>query len=362
MIDKLDPKNLNIGRPSTYAFIIHTILERGYVKLTDIQGIEKESLILKWEGGSKIEEDKKTICLGKEKEKFVPTDLGIMVTNFLTKNFTEIMDYKFTADMEKKLDQIAAGKAKYPAVMKKFYEEFHPMVENLKGQKVEKIETELGVHPETGNKIVATTAKFGPVVKMCPEKGKCLYAPIREPLTLKNITLEDALKLFEYPKFLGNYNGDKVMLNRGQYGFYLVVGDKKIPVESDTITLDEAITAIKKREPMLTLKSDTKVYKVLEGPYGKYIKIDDLVQPKGRSSKSYNVTLPPDTDVSNLTLEKIQEIITNYYNDKKAKRGTKSSSTPKQTGGKSGKKAVPKTKKTAVTGKKRAAKKTAAKK
>lgn len=348
LIDKLDPKNLNIGRPSTYAFIINTILERGYVKLIDIPGIEKESISLTWNGDNKIVEDKKTVCLGKEKNKFVPTDLGIMVTDFLIKNFKEIMDYKFTADMEKKLDQIASGKAKYGIVMKQFYNEFHPLVEELKGQKVQKEETELGVHPETGYKIVATTAKFGPVVKMCPEKGKCIYAPIKEPLTIKTITLEDALKLFEYPKYLGKYEGQKVMLNRGKFGFYLVVGDKKMPVESDKISLEEAIVAIKKREPVKTFESETKSYKILDGPYGRYVKVEDLKPPKGRKPTTYNVTLPVDIDVETLTVDKIQEIINNYYTELKAKRGMKKKEV--QTGGK---KAVPKKKKSAVVKKKK---------
>lgn len=314
LIDKLDPKNLNIGRPATYASIISKILEREYVKVVDIPGVEKDSLTLTWNGtDNEIIEEAEKVILGKEKNKFTPTHLGTLVTNFLLHYFPKIMDYKFTSGMEDKLDDIANGDLVWNEVLKEFYDEFHPLVMNNWAKKAEvedKYTKLLGCDPKTGNEIYATMAKFGPVVKQIPKIGKPKYAPIKEPLLLESVTFNDAIKLFEFPKLLGKYEKNKVLLNKGEYGFYITMGSFKFSVDKENITLNEVIELIKSKQKkaLAQFESDSKIFLVLEGPYGKYINVSD-----NKTKKKYNISLPKDEDVKNLTLVKIQSIISSFY-------------------------------------------------
>jgi len=227
------------------------------------------------------------------------------------------MDYKFTADMEDKLDDVAGGKIKHTNVLSEFYEDFHPIVEGLYKSKPvieDKYTRVLGNDPETGQQIVATIGKYTPLVKKIISASKSLKAPIKEPLTLENITLEDALKLFEYPKVLGKYKNREITLNRGKYGLYIKYGTDSFSVQNEDIKMEEIKEMIDKRAPLAQLKSDTKTYIVLTGPYGRYIKISD-----SKTKKSFNVALPEDVDVSNLTVEKIQEIVDNYFKYKRSR-------------------------------------------
>lgn len=322
LVDKLDPKNLNIGRPSTYAFIINTILDRGYVKKEDISGFERDSLTLTWNGKDKIEEDIKKIIIGKENNKFVPTSLGNVVNTFLMSAFPKIMDYKFTANMEEQLDEIAEGKLKYVYVVDNFYKEFHPLVEKYIKEKSlveEKYTKKLGKDP-TGAEIIATIAKFGPVVKLIsPSSSKPIYAPIKEPLTLETITLDDALKLFEYPKFLGKYKNKNIILNKGQYGLYITYGKDRYAIEEGKtdVSLEDAEKIIESKKPLVEFKTENKVYSVLKGPTGNYIKIVD--NSKKHMKKTYTVSLPLDIDIKTLTIEKIQNIIEEHWLKQKQK-------------------------------------------
>ena len=321
LVKRLDPKDLNIGRPSTYATIINKIIMREYVKKTDLAGVEKDILTLTWAGSAKeINEEKGKITLGKEKNKFVPTHLGIMVTNFLIAYFSKIMDYKFTASMEDKLDEIAAGEIKWYKVMKEFYDEFHPLVLKVLQSKTiieDKYTRVIGKDPETGIDIIATMGKYGPMIKICVSASKCKYAPIKEPLTIETITLDDALKLFEFPKELGKYEKKKVLLNKGQYGYYITVGESKdklkFPVDDPDISLEDVIEKIKEKEKykLGTFKGEGKLYEILEGPYGKYIKITDT-----KTKKKTNVKLPEGTDIATLTVDKIKEIITQSFRNR----------------------------------------------
>jgi DNA topoisomerase-1 len=363
LINKLDPKNLNIGRPATYGPIIEKILEKDYVKLMDIEGEIKESIIMEWDG-KKIKETIEKVNVGKEKNRMVPTSLGLLVNDFLMKYFPDIMDYKFTAGMEENLDAIAEGKEKWTSVLKDFYKKFHPIVEQISKLKTtvkdEKNRT-LGNHPETNAEIIATIGKYGPMLKMCITKSKCIYAPIKAPLTIESITLEEALILFEFPKNLGKYNGMEIILNKGKFGLYITYGDKKISLNKkltkeekeekeekeknkeekeekeknkedkeevevlfdENITFDEAVELIKERtKDILWSERDNKIiYEVREGPYGKYIKITDTASKKIK--KSFNVKLPPDTKIEELTLEKIKFIITNNKTNRYAKKDNK---------------------------------------
>ncbi|QKF94073.1 DNA topoisomerase IA subunit omega [Fadolivirus algeromassiliense] len=317
LVAKLDPDNLNIGRPATYGAIIEKIIERCYIESKDTLGVEVDSLVLTWNNNSSednISENTNKIVLGKEKNKFVPTHLGILVTNFLLSYFPNIMDYQFTATMEDKLDEIANGNLEWNNVLKDFYDEFHPLVLNilLKNPEIEDKYTKLlGADPKSGGEIYATMAKYGPVVKLVQKAGKPKYAPIKEPLTLESIKIDDALKLFEYPKELGKYERKKVLLNRGQYGFYITVGTQRISVDNENITLIDAIEAIKNKttnKALNTFTSGTRVYSILDGQYGKYVNVFD-----GKTKKKFNVSLPKDEDVDNITLDRINEIIKNKF-------------------------------------------------
>ena len=315
LVKELSPEHLNIGRPSTYSTIIEKIQDRNYVKKEDINGFEKEKVILRWNGKKIIEENEK-IMLGKEINKFIPTDLGKVVTEFLVSNFKEIMDFEFTADMEVKLDNIAEGKISSKKVLSLFYDKFHPLVEELK-KKTKELKNEhtreLGKHPN-GFDIIATIARFGAVVKMCnPENKKdCVFAPIKEPLTIETITLDDAIKLLEYPKKLGEYEGKEVKLMKGKFGFYIKHGkenvsfDNKENSDENKITLEKAIEFIKeKQKGKLWEDIDKKgtTYTALEGKFGKYVKV------KPTKGKSRNVKIPDDLDVKDLTIDKVIELL-----------------------------------------------------
>jgi DNA topoisomerase-1 len=325
LVNKLDPKNLNIGRPSTYATIIEKILEKKYVQIKDIFGEEKDSLLLEWKNGEqKINENINKITLGKEMNKFVPTSTGILVNDFLIKNFPDIMDYKFTAGMEEKLDDIAESKAKWKKVLEEFYKKFHVVVEKMLAQKTSMKDENarvIGKHPTTGEEIVATLGKFGPMLKMCKNKSNCVYAPIKEPLTMETITLKDALKLFEWPKDLGEYKGESVMLYKGEFGLYLKYKGKNITLSKSEELKDKTDISLKDVTKLidevmakyLWEKLDGKqLYLVLEGPYGKYIQVSNTAIKK----KPMNVPLPKDTDLSKLTLEQVKEIINNKFKRK----------------------------------------------
>lgn len=332
LVNKLDPKNLNIGRPATYASIITKIHEREYVKDINVQGVEKNSVTIILTPERKIETNKMTIIIGNETNKIVPTSLGIMVTKFLVDNFPEMMDYQFTSHMEDSLDEIANGSLNWVKVMNDFYDRFHPIVEKVKKETKELVKKNIriiGKHPETNQEIVATIRRYGPVVEM-KKDSKYIRAPIKEPLTLETITLNDALKLFEYPKLIGKYEGVDILLNRGKYGHYITYDKEKISIGDETdITLDQAITAIKERKSKFLWEGadNGKIYKILNGPYGVYVNISG----KGMK-KATNVKLPKDINIGELTIEKLKDIITERYATKKTYRGKKKSSVA--TGGK----------------------------
>ena len=316
LMDKLDPKNLNIGRPATYVNIIDTILDRNYIKIGDLPGTEFNSLNLSWSPtDAEITEETNIVTLGKEKTKYIPTHLGIMVTYYLIQNFPKIMDYQFTAQMEDKLDDIACGDAVWIDVLKEFYNEINPLVMNINFNKPEieaKYTKLLGVDPQTGCEIYSTLAKFGPVYKLMVKSGKPKIAPIKEPLTLETATFEDGLKAFEYPKDLGKYNKKKIELQTGQFGFYLIYGTQKISVgDKNNITFAEAVEVIKGKQQsdLGTFTSGTRVYVVLDGKFGKYVKVTD-----SKTKKDFSVSLPKNEDIPKLTLERINEIISLRFN------------------------------------------------
>jgi DNA topoisomerase-1 len=318
LINKLDVKNLNIGRPSTYASIITKIQERNYVKKQDVQGLKKTINTYELNKDKEnIETSDEIIYIGQEKNKFVPTELGITITEFLNKYFSDIMDYTFTAKMEKNLDLIAKGELSRVDCLKEFYNVFEKNLKNVKSSNVQnefknKNTRILGIHPETKQEISATLARYGWVVKMKKE-DKFVYAPIREPLTPETITLNDAIILFEYPKNLGNYKDIQVILNKGRFSLYLTYGSEKISVTENNINLKDAIELIKinKEKYLLVIENKDYIYKILDGKFGKYINVN----PTKKTLKKFNVKLPKEYDENDkyktLTIDQIKEIINN---------------------------------------------------
>jgi DNA topoisomerase-1 len=333
IVKKLE--ELGIGRPATYVSILNKLFERNYIKKGDVEGIKKEitNYHIKSDMNKhimKIFQEDDTIFLGKETNKIIATDLGTIVNNFLLEHFPDIMDYQFTAQMEDKLDDIAQGKLIWHKVIKDFYKDFHPIVESLLENKnlLEQYTRIIG-EDEDGNKIEATMAKYGPVVRRKIDK-KYQVAPIKEPYTIETITLNAALELFKYPKIVGEYKNEDILLQRGKYGFYLIYKkDIKIPVKDEDISLEDAIELIKDKEsniikelsisvPTTATTSTTKngksakskkiKVKILNGPYGPYLQIDKAGKP-GSKKKKTNYKIPQEKNPNELTEEEILEII-----------------------------------------------------
>ena len=183
------------------------------------------------------------------------------------------MDYKFTANLENKLDEIVDGKKKWVNVLHDFWNDFNPKIENLTKTKI-KLNTGrlLGDHPDNGCEIFATIARYGPVVKMIIN-DETKYAGIDKPLTIDNITLNQAIKLFEYPKTLGIYNSMLITLNKGKYGLYIKYNDKSYPTKKEIHVLEEAINIIKdkNKDIIKEIKIKNKIYQIKNGRYGPYI-------------------------------------------------------------------------------------------
>jgi len=317
LVKKLDPDNLNIGRPATYASIITKIQDKDYVNKVDHPGVEKtvQKIQLK---KNKITEESDKIIIGKENGKLTPTNMGKIVTGFLMANFPGIMDYKFTAAMEVSLDEIASGQKEWVKLMKLFYDDFHKTVTNLgknTGNIMDANKREIGLDGG-GNKIVATVRKFGPVVLLLDkETGKTInIAPIKVPLTIESITKSDAIGLFAFPKLLGRYNRYEVKLNRGKYGLYAKYGDENISLNSlvnkdaDSITLDDVIKLIQERDSKyLWSGKEGKIhYLVMDGKYGRYINVTDKSK---KTSKPLNIKLDETLDPKKLTLESVKKIV-----------------------------------------------------
>jgi len=330
LVNKLDPSNLNIGRPSTYASIISKILERSYVKVEkNIAGRITEALSYKLKPNMPLEKVISKITLGQETNKFVPTFLGNQVTNFLEKNFTKLMDYNFTANLEESLDDIAEGKINWLAILKPFYIDLHNQINAVQASNIEpaSLGKYIGEQPITQYKIYANVSKYGEILKLVPDKGKTIIAPIKPPYNLETITLEEACAIFKYPKNLGKYNRKMVILKKGQYGFYITWGkdnislaekpnlnlnlnlnldrDSSSAIQPDNITLENAIKYIEAKQKTNIFEETDKTtnikYTILNGPYGLYIK---LVYP---NKKTANVKLPPNIDIKTVSLDIIKE-------------------------------------------------------
>ena len=326
-------EELGIGRPSTYAPTISTIQNRGYVVKEEREGILRDYNELSLINGELIDEVKSEKT-GYEKGKLFPTDIGILVNNFLIKYFDDILDYNFTATVEKEFDQIADGEVEWNKMIKSFYKGFHDKVVDTK-ENAERFSGErlLGKDPKTGQNIYAKIGKYGPIVQMgeTTDEEKPKFAGIQKPLTLADITLEDALELFRFPRDLGEYEGKKVVVAVGRFGPYVRHDSLffSIPkVESPLhVTLERAIELIeakrqKDRENTIQVFAEDPEVKVLNGRFGPYI-----------NYKKKNYKIPKTTDPASLSLADCMELIAKSPAKKKA-GGKKKTTAKKKTAAK----------------------------
>ncbi|MBB1539336.1 MAG: type I DNA topoisomerase [Prevotella sp.] len=320
-------EELGIGRPSTYAPTISTIQQREYVQKGDKKGEERSYVINTLKGSTIITRNKKEM-VGSEKGKLLPTDIGIVVNDFLQKNFPDIMDYNFTAKVENQFDQIAEGKEEWKAMMQKFDKTFEPVVENVIQQRSEHKagERQLGVEPQTGKPVFVKIGRFGPVVQIgsADDEEKPRFSQLPKDKSIETITLDEALELFKLPRILGDYEGSEISIGVGRFGPY-VLHDKKyvsLPKGQDpmTISLDAAIELIeekRKQEKERHIKAfdeDPKL-ELLKGRYGPYLSYD---------GKNYHIDkkLQDRALAGDMEYAECMEIIKNAP-EPKAKRGRK---------------------------------------
>ncbi|KAB5489464.1 type I DNA topoisomerase [Muricauda hadalis] len=282
LVKKLE--ELGIGRPSTYAPTISTIQNRGYVEKGSVEGTERKYFQLVLEKG-KVAEEQLTEMVGSDKGKLVPTDIGMIVNDFLVSNFTKILDYNFTAQVEEDFDEIATGEEDWQQMMKNFYKDFHPNVleveENAERASGERI---LGVDPKSGRQVAARLGRFGPMVQIgtVEEEEKPLFASLLPDQSIGTITFEEAMELFQLPRQLGEYKGEEVEANVGRYGPYVRFGKKFISLDAGEsafdVDLDRAIELIKEKEkadaPIATYEG--KEVTKGKGRFGPFIKWDGM--------------------------------------------------------------------------------------
>jgi len=305
-------EELGIGRPSTYAPTITTVQNRNYVVKEDRPGVERKYKVLELKKGE-IREGVKIEITGAEKNKLFPTDIGIVVNDFLIDNFSQIMDFNFTADVEKEFDAIADGKKVWNEMIDKFYKPFHKRVENAT-QNAERSKGEriLGVDPKTGKQVSVKIGRFGPLAQLGEASNedsaeKPQFSSLRAGQHLETITLEEALDLFKLPRELGDFEGKKVTVAIGRFGPYVRHDNKFASLEKDddpySVNLGRAIELIEaKREKDLkavlkTFEEDADL-QVLNGRWGPYIKY-----------KKKNYKIPKSTKAEELSFEDCMKIV-----------------------------------------------------
>ena len=324
LVKKLE--ELGIGRPSTYAPTISTIQNRDYVEKGEKKGSERKYEVMELKNG-KISKKEKTEVTGADKGKLVPTDIGMVVNDFLQEYFPAIMDYNFTAKIEEEFDEIADGEMKWNDGIDKFYRQFHPSVEKVSKLRLEhKVgERMLGTDPKTGKPVSVKIGRFGPLVQLGSTDGddKPHFAPLQKNQSVGTITLEEALKLFELPRALGVFEGEEVSVGVGRFGPYVKHAGKYVSIPKEMspqdITLEEAVKLIEEKRSteakkvLISFPEDPEM-EVLNGRYGVYI-----------SYKKQNYKIPKGTDTSSLTYEDCRAIVADEANasKKKARRTAK---------------------------------------
>jgi len=326
LVKKLE--ELGIGRPSTYAPTISTIQKRGYVVKENREGKERkyQEISLK---NNKITKKTKTEITGAEKAKLFPTDVAMVVNDFLQAHFETIMDYSFTAKVEKEFDEIAEGKQDWVKMIDDFYKKFHPKVEETEEIKRSEVSAnrELGTHPQTGEKVFAKLGKYGAYVQIgeASDDKKPLFAKLKKGQFIETITLEEALELFKLPREVGTYENQPITVAIGRFGPYVRLGNEFYSLGKDddpyTLTEERAIEIIEAKRKadaekvILSFEQNPEV-QVLNGRYGAYIKVG-----------KQNVRIPKGKDPKTLTLEECLTLAQEQKTEKST--NTKKTSTKK---------------------------------
>lgn len=330
MVSKME--ELGIGRPSTYAPTINTIQERGYVERGDKSGLTRDvvRLTLSMDNAQKcLGRSVKNEVYGADKGKLIPTDMGIIVNDFLVEHFPDIVNYGFTARVEEDFDEIAEGKHQWQSVIDRFYKGFHPDVE--RAQIFEKGTArvgarDLGIDPVSGLRVIASMGRFGSMVQIgtTDQVEKPRYASLQAGQTLESITLEEALNLFKLPKGLGEYEGIALSVGVGKFGPYVRYGKSYVSIPKDKdpldLSLEEAVNLIKAKiaaeeKSLLRTFGEEEQLEIRDGRYGAYIKY-----------QGDNYKLPKGVDVTSITYDEVKKIIVDTPVKKAVKRTSRTKS------------------------------------
>jgi len=309
LVKKLE--ELGIGRPSTYAPTITTIMKRNYVEKKEKEGVKRIYQILSLNAKDEIKTEEASEITGAEKNKLSPTDLGLVVTDFLKLNFPKVMDFGFTAKIEGEFDEIALGKLKWSKMLEEFYNPFHETIEHtLENAERAKGERELGFDPISGKKVIARMGRYGPMVQIGhqDEEEKPKFAKLKASQSIETISFEEAMELFKLPRTLGLFEDAEVTVNIGRFGPY-AAHDKKFyslnkEMDPYTVTLEELTPMIaekRKAKDERTIKVfEKEKIQLLRGPYGPYIK---------QGLRNFKLTKEQQEKVETLTIEEVKEII-----------------------------------------------------
>ncbi|MBD0277494.1 MAG: type I DNA topoisomerase [Flavisolibacter sp.] len=308
LVKKLE--ELGIGRPSTYAPTISTILKRGYVEKRDKEGVRRNYQVLTL-SNDKITKQTESENTGAEKAKLFPTDLGLVVTDFLKQHFDDVMDYGFTARIEEEFDEVAQGKMRWNKMIDDFYNPFKKDVEKTI-QTAERIkgERELGIDPLTKKPVIARMGRYGPMVQLgtTEDEEKPKFAKLKSNQSIETINLDEALELFRLPRILGSFEGEEVSVNIGRFGPYIAHDNKFYSLNKDfdpySIKLEEAIPVIeekRKAKDERTIKVfEKEKIQVLKGPYGPYIK---------QGLRNFKLSKEQQERAASLTLDEVKKTI-----------------------------------------------------
>ncbi|MGB1099760.1 MAG: type I DNA topoisomerase [Flavobacteriales bacterium] len=318
-------EELGIGRPSTYASTIDVMQKRGYVVKEDRDGTPRDYRVLTL-AGSAVQAETATENAGQERGKLFPTDIGLVVNDFLLEHFQNILDYNFTADVEGEFDVIARGQLDWRAMLKRFYAPFKETVdttmehaERASGERI------LGVHPESGAQILCRIGRYGPMAQIGgPDDEEKQYASLLPGQSIETLTLEEALDLFKLPRTLGEMEGKKVTAAIGRFGPYVRYDGKFVSLKADdgddpyTVTLERAVELIKAKieadaKALIKVFEEDDTVRVLNGRFGPYIKAGKL-----------NAKIPKEEKPEDLTWERVQELIEEAKNRPKRGRRKKS--------------------------------------
>ncbi|MDP4619520.1 MAG: type I DNA topoisomerase [Sediminibacterium sp.] len=309
LVKKLE--ELGIGRPSTYAPTISTIMKRNYVEKREKEGIKRNFQVLSLNNKDEITTVTSSEITGAEKNKLSPTDLGLVVTDFLKLHFSKVMDFNFTAKIEGEFDEIAAGKLLWSDMLASFYEPFHTTIEHtLENAEKAKGERELGFDPVSGKKLITRMGRYGPMVQIGhqDEEEKPRFAKLKASQSIETISFEEALELFKLPRTLGQFEEEDVSVNIGRFGPYAAHAKKFYSLNKEmdpyTVTLEELTPMIaekRKAKDERTIKIfEKEKIQLLRGPYGPYIK---------QGLRNYKLNKEQQEKVETLTIEEVNAII-----------------------------------------------------